>query len=31
MNSVRDGYNVSSFDMVSDGADFDPIAKQLFG
>ena len=26
-----DGYSVSSFDMVSDGADFDPSAKQLFG
>lgn len=26
-----DGYSVSSFDMVSDGAEFDPSAKQLFG
>ena len=26
-----DGYTVSSFDMVGDGADFDPSAKQLFG
>ena len=26
-----DGYNVSSFDMVGDGSDFDPSAKQLFG
>ena len=31
MAKSGDGYKVTSFDMVADGADFDPSAKELFG